>query len=75
MRDPRRIGRLLKLIADIWRFYPDLRLYQLLGNCFPPGDHYYTGDDELEAGLKQTYYGVLNVQENTKSKKIKKIKR
>lgn len=32
MRDPKRIDRILKLIENSWKRYPDLRLGQLLIN-------------------------------------------
>ena len=55
MRDPKRIDRLLKRIKQIWKKYPDLRLLQLLGNCFPAQDNYYVEDDELEIRLREIY--------------------
>lgn len=55
MSNPERIDRILKRIKKIWKNQPDLRLLQLLANCFPPGDHYYIDDDCLEEKLKQTY--------------------
>jgi len=55
-KDPKRIDRILKIIEKIWKDNPDLRLYQLLGNCFNPyQDPYYTEDNELEYLLKKTY--------------------
>ena len=55
MRDPKRIDKILKLIGNIWRKNPDLRIMQLLGNCFIAGDNYYKEDGELEKKLKDTY--------------------
>ena len=55
MREIARIPRLLKLIYDVWSKNPDLRLCQLIGNCFPSGDNYYKEDDELEKKIKETY--------------------
>ena len=55
MRDKKRINRILKLIKKIWINYPQLRLFQLLGNPFPPEDHYYEEDDWLEICLNQFY--------------------
>lgn len=64
MRNPDRIDRVLKLISEIWHEYPDLRLCQLIGNCFPDHvdeyyipnlDIYYIEDDELEERLRDTY--------------------
>jgi hypothetical protein len=50
-RDPARIPRILELIRKHWEEYPDLRLTQIIGNCFGPGDHYYKEDSDLEAAL------------------------
>jgi len=55
MRDPKRIKPLLELIEEIWIQIPDLRLCQLIGNCWEAGDHYYKEDDELEKRLKEVY--------------------
>lgn len=55
MRDPDRIEPVLEKIEQVWRKYPDLRLCQLLGNCFPMGDLYYVEDDKLLFALENTY--------------------
>lgn len=55
MRDIARIKRIINLVKKIWKKNPDLRLLQLLGNCFEAGDNYYKEDDELEKKLKETY--------------------
>lgn len=55
MRDAQRIPRILKLIEIIWVKNPDLRLCQIIGNCFEPGDLYHKEDSLLEAQLKQIY--------------------
>jgi len=55
MRDPKRIKRILKLVGEIWGEYPDLRLCQLLGNCWVAGDNYHREDSELEKRLKEVY--------------------
>lgn len=56
MRDVKRIKRILKLIEDIWRKQPDLRLAQLLLNAINEADwNYYLEDDELEKALRYTY--------------------
>lgn len=34
MRNPEHTIKLLKLIEKIWRANPDMRLCQLIGNCF-----------------------------------------
>lgn len=60
MRDPDRIDKILKLISEIWHKNPDLRLCQLIGNCFSdcvprPVDLYYIEDDELQDELESHY--------------------
>ena len=55
MRDLNRISTMLKLIERIWTANPDLRLCQLIGNCFQAGDNYSREDDELEKALKDSY--------------------
>lgn len=51
----KKVDRILKLIKKIWKKYPDLRLCQLIGNCFIAGDNYYKEDDVLEKVLKERY--------------------
>jgi Ni,Fe-hydrogenase III small subunit len=55
MRDPKRIAPLLAKVREVWEKMPDLRLCQLIGNCFPAGDLYYREDDELLHALEATY--------------------
>jgi len=56
MRDIRRIDKILKKIRKYWKANPDLRLMQLLGNCWEGNeDRYYTEDDELGRVLDVTY--------------------
>ena len=55
MRNPKRINKISKLIGKIWRKNPDLRLCQLLGNCFVAQDLYYVEDDLLEERLREVY--------------------
>ena len=55
MRDPSRIPVILKEIERIWLEDPDLRLCQLIGNCYESGDLYYKEDDDLLKRLKETY--------------------
>ena len=56
MRDPKRINKVLMTIARVWKEHPDLRLCQLLENCYP-GKHclYYVEDNDLEDRLKEIY--------------------
>lgn len=60
MRDPERIDRILKMIEKIWKKHPDLRLMQLLGNCYSPGDNYFKEDKALEKNLKRVYGEDVN---------------
>lgn len=55
MRDPKRIKRILLIIEKIWTDNPDLRLCQLIGNCWIVGDNYHREDDELEKKLLEIY--------------------
>lgn len=55
MRDVRRIPRIMEIVEKIWITNPDLRLTQLIGNCFESGDLYYIEDDKLEERLKEVY--------------------
>jgi len=56
MRDPKRIERLIDLIDVIWSKNPDLRLTQIIGNCYScQDDTYYIEDKDLEKRLKEKY--------------------
>jgi len=57
MRDPERIDKILNAVSELWHKYPDLRLTQLIANCFPSSanDNYYREDDVLLTKLKETY--------------------
>lgn len=46
---------MLCLIETVWKKNPDLRLCQLLSNCFVANDLYYKEDDDLYQRLKETY--------------------
>ena len=52
MRDPKRIDKILKLIGNVWKQNPDLRLLQLLDNAIPDQKWYYIEDDVLEDYIK-----------------------
>lgn len=55
-KKPRRIGKILQLIRKIWLKNSDLRLCQLIGNCYDHlQDLYHVEDDELEERLRKTY--------------------
>lgn len=49
------IDEILKLISEIWHNNPDLRLCQLIGNCFTKGDLYHIEDSELLYELIDKY--------------------
>jgi len=67
VRDPKRIGHLLSLINDIWTANPDLRLCQLISNCFESGgDLYHVEDDNLVANLKIVYKGRFESKKKRK---------
>lgn len=56
MRDPQRIPAIVDEVTARWQQMPDMRLMQLLGNCFPAGnDPYYVDDDELLERLHIVY--------------------
>lgn len=55
MRSRFRIHKIIYLLYRLWLKHPYLRLCQLIGNCFEPGDLYHIEDDELERKLKETY--------------------
>jgi len=63
MRNPERIDEILKLISEIWHKNPDLRLCQLIGNCWDDhelrdssyDDSYYVEDVVLQDRLINTY--------------------
>jgi len=56
-RNPDRIDGLLRLVGEIWRKNPDLRLTQLILNVHPGAPHpvYGMEDDVLRDALKATY--------------------
>ncbi len=49
------ILKILYLIYKAWRKNRNLRLCQLIGNCFEAGNNYYIKDDELEKRIKEMY--------------------
>jgi len=55
MRDPKRIDKIIKIVKEIWKKNPDLRLCQLISNCFLEKDLYYVEDKELIRRIKKTY--------------------
>ncbi len=61
-RDPKRIPEILNKIQAIWIRCPNLRLCQLIGNCFKETGtkFYYTEDDVLIKKLEAMYKEVEN---------------
>lgn len=56
MRNPKRIPKTLKEIERLWVQYPDLRLGQLLINCYVNDtDLYYIEDEQLIKKLYEVY--------------------
>ena len=55
MRSADRIPDILDRISKIWEKYPDLRLGQLLLNCFSDPLLYYIEDDKLIEALESYY--------------------
>lgn len=56
--DSERTGEMsgiLARIAFIWFKHPNLRLCQLIANCFPVGDSYARSDKKLLERLKEVY--------------------
>ncbi len=51
----KQIKKILNLILKIWKQHPELRLCQLLSNCFSERDLYYISDKDLEESLINTY--------------------
>lgn len=55
MRDPKRIDKILEIIGDTWKQYPDQRFCQLLVNIgiipYGPNDNFNVEDDILEKHL------------------------
>ena len=68
MRDPKRIDRILKLIRKIWKCHPDLRLAQLIGNCYIHGDNYHKEDSDVEFMLRSVYIREANESEKKSTK-------
>jgi hypothetical protein len=71
MRDQQRISRILGMIEDHWRMYPDMRFGQLLINLglMPDSIEYWKiEDDKVEKHLKR----ILNEYESERKQNTKK---
>ena len=60
MRSVDRIPNILDRVSKIWEKYPDLRLGQLLLNCFSDPLLYYVEDDKLIEALESYYLNLCN---------------
>ena len=60
MRSADRIPNILARLNKIWEKYPDLRLGQLLLNCFSDPLLYYIEDDKLIESLESYYLNLCN---------------
>ena len=61
MRSVDRIPNILDRLGKIWEKYPDLRLGQLLLNCFSdPVLYYYIEDDKLIESLESYYLNIYS---------------
>ena len=60
MRSADRILNILARLSKIWEKYPDLRLGQLLLNCFSDPLLYYIEDDKLIEALESHYLNLYN---------------
>ncbi|MGD9382113.1 MAG: hypothetical protein PVI03_06675 [Candidatus Thorarchaeota archaeon] len=49
------MSEILSRVSLIWFKNSQLRLCQLIGNCFDAGDFYHKTDKELLEGLKKIY--------------------
>ena len=60
MRPVDRIPNILDRVGKIWEKYPDLRLGQLLLNCFSDPLLYYIEDDKLIESLESYYLNIYS---------------
>jgi len=60
-RDPKRIDRMVELLREAWRLYPDERLTQLVINAADTnhncGPVFYLEDDKMEQRLQKLVAG------------------
>ena len=70
MRNPERIDKVLNIIEKVWKKAPDLRLMQLIGNCFLCFEQYRMEDDELIKALEAQYSELLiDTNKNIRTRK------
>jgi hypothetical protein len=62
------------LIGKVWALNPDLRLCQLIANCFSHNDLYFVEDEDLYEYIKETYEESFKRKKGSKSKKDEKVK-
>ena len=63
MRSVDRIPIILSRLSNVWEKYPDLRLGQLLLNCFSDPLLYCIEDDKLIESLESYYLTLYNEDE------------
>jgi len=66
------MAKVLATIVVLWYKNPDLRLCQLIGNCFEFGDNYRRSDIELLKGLGE-FYPMLKDDKKELAEMIKEI--
>jgi uncharacterized protein YihD (DUF1040 family) len=54
-RNKKHMDEVLNLVRAIWIQHPELRLTQLMQNCFGTSDIYYIEDEQLCEHLKIVY--------------------
>ena len=53
MRDPKRIPEMLSALHELWNYFPDLRLGQLIVSLNHNQDPFYLEDDKLLEKIKE----------------------
>ena len=61
-RDPARIPIIMKLVEDLWKKCPDMRLGQFLGNCFSSELKLYYAEEDVLAEKLMSMYGEKDSQ-------------
>ena len=60
MRNEKRIDRILTKLGIIWKYYPDLRLGQLIENLTDTDDTFYIEDSQLEMKIDSIIETLYN---------------
>lgn len=67
MRTTEQINKTIEIIKKLWINNSDLRLTQLIQNCYGTNDIYFVEDEQLITDLKRTY-GALDATKKEKRK-------